>query len=74
MGEQQVFAVINWWYDPQEKAFKVNVPRVCSSKRDAVLYVNLNKVQDGKKWEIHTTVAELAGAFNFSTDITPNYK
>ncbi len=75
MTETQVFAVVSWWYDSQAKEFKVNVPRIYSSKRDAVLHVQFNKVpSDGKKWEIHTTVADLAGAFNFSTDIVPNYK
>lgn len=75
MVNQQVHVVVVLGMDPQTKSIKVHVPQVFSSKADAVAFVKVNKVPgEQKKWEIHTTVADLIAPFSFARDVPPNYK
>lgn len=76
MGEQQAFGVIVWGYDQEKKKIAVKLPRIFTSKADAVNFVRLNKDPSNAntKWEIHTTIAELKDNFSFSRDVPPNFK
>lgn len=74
MKAQQVFVVVNWMYDQTANRLRVSVPVVFTNKRMAMEYVAANKIpNDPKQWEVHTTVGQIGNAFNFSTDITPNF-
>lgn len=76
MGEQQVYAVAVWGYSQAKKGIEVKIPRIFSSKADAINFVRLNKDPTDKttRWEIHTTIAELKDSFSFARDVPPNYK
>ena len=76
MGEQQVHAVVVWGYSEEKKRIVVKVPRIFSAKKDALTFVGMNRVPNdtNTKWEVHTTVAEIAQSFSFARDIPPNYK